>query len=83
MLVASLIAVFVAFCLIMAAVLMVCIHQRRLIDGLEKSTPSTSEFAEMIVAKDKQIVKILFAAIFSGALLALTTGYLVFIKTWE
>ncbi len=83
MLIVSLVAVFVAFCLIMAAVLIYCIHQRRLIDGLKHTTPSTTEFAKMIAANDSQIVKVLFLAIFAGALLALITGYLVFIRTWE
>ncbi len=83
MLIASLIAVFVGFCLIMGAVLMFCIRQRRLIDGLEGTVPATAEHAELVASKDKQIIRVLFVAIFAGAVLALVTGYLVFVQTWD
>jgi hypothetical protein len=81
-LVASLAAVFAAFCVIMGAVLMFCIRERRMVDGLEANNqlPMT---AEAIEAEDSRIVKVLFGAIIAGALLALITGYLVFFRTWN
>lgn len=78
MLVASLVGVFLAFCLLMGAVLMFCIRERRMVDGL--TTPPES--AESMEAEDSRIVKVLFGAIIAGALLALITGWLVFFKTW-
>jgi hypothetical protein len=75
----SLLVVFLAFCVMMGAVLMFCIRERRLIDGLgDAPTPS----AEAIENEDERLVKVLFGAIVGGALLALITGYLVFIRDW-
>jgi uncharacterized integral membrane protein len=81
MLALSLSIVFIAFCVIMGAVLMFCIRERRMVDGLAavKNAPTT---AEAIEAEDSRIVKVLFGSIIMGALLALITGYLVFFRTW-
>ncbi len=79
MLALSLSVVFLAFCLIMGGVLMFCIRERRLVDGLDHP-PEMS--AEMMEAEDSRIVKVLFGAIIAGAALALITGYLVFFRTW-
>jgi heme/copper-type cytochrome/quinol oxidase subunit 2 len=77
----SLVIVFLAFCLIMGAVLMYCIRERRMIDGLDgEVTPPQS--AEAMESEDNRIVVVLFGAIIMGALLALITGYLVFFRTW-
>lgn len=79
MLIASLIAVFICFCLIMGGVLMFCIRERRMVDNIEHP-PQMS--AEMMAVEDGRIVKVLFGAIIAGAVLALITGYLVFFRTW-
>jgi hypothetical protein len=71
----SLLAVFLAFCVIMGGVLMYCIRERRLIDGLKKVAPMS---AEAIDAEDSRLVKVLFGAIIAGALLAMIAGYLIF-----
>ncbi|AMS32602.1 MAG: hypothetical protein ACK45Y_11860 [Betaproteobacteria bacterium] len=76
----SLLVVFLAFCVIMGAVLMFCIRERRLIDGLTNVAPMS---AEAIENEDNRLVKVLFGAIVAGALLALITGYLVFIRDWN
>jgi hypothetical protein len=39
--------------------------------------------AEAIENEDTRLVKVLFGAIVAGALLALITGYLVFIRDWN
>jgi hypothetical protein len=80
-LVVSLTAVFLAFCIIMGAVLMFCIRERRMVDGTDGETKSFDS-AEAIEAKDNRIVIVLFGAIIAGALLALITGYLVFFRDW-
>ncbi len=82
MLAFSLAIVFTAFCVIMGAVLMFCIRERRIVDGFEKikNAPMT---AEAIETEDSRIVKVLFGSIIAGAALALITGYLVFFRTWE
>jgi len=76
----SLIAVFAAFCAIMGGVLMFCIRERRLVDGLNAVAPLTPEAIE---AEDNRLVKVLFGAIIAGAALALLTGYLVFFRQWN
>jgi hypothetical protein len=84
MLVASLVAVFLAFCAIMAAVLMFCIRERRMVDGLDPAAQRAApQTAEAIEAEDDRIVKVLFGSIIAGAALALITGYLVFFRTWD
>jgi hypothetical protein len=80
MLVASLAGVFLVFCLIMGGVLMFCIRERRMVDGLE--APVAPQSAEAMEAEDSRIVKVLFSAIIAGAALALITGWLVFFRTW-
>ncbi len=75
MLEVGLFLVFLTFCVIMGAVLMFCIRERRLIDGLKKVAPMT---AEAIDAEDSRLVKVLFGAIIAGALLAMIAGYLIF-----
>ncbi len=80
MLAISLTAVFLAFCLIMGAVLMFCIKERRMVDGLDNTPPMK---AEVIEAEDSRIVKVLFSAMIAGAVLALITGYLVFFLSWD
>jgi len=81
MLALSLTIVFVAFCVIMGALLIFCIRERRMVDGLAgvNNAPMT---AQAIEAEDSRIVKVLFGSIIVGALLALITGYLVFFRTW-
>jgi uncharacterized integral membrane protein len=76
----SLLMVFLAFCVIMGAILMFCIRERRLIDGLKTVAPLS---AESIENEDNRLVIVLFGAITAGALLALTTGYLVFVRDWN
>ncbi|MBC7624323.1 MAG: hypothetical protein H7232_13145 [Aeromicrobium sp.] len=76
----SLLMVFLAFCAIMGGVLMFCIRERRLIDGLKKVAPMS---AEAIEEEDSRLVKVLFGAIIAGAILALVTGYLVFMRSWD
>jgi hypothetical protein len=76
----SLLLVFLAFCIIMGAVLTFCIRERRMIDGLNNVPPAS---AEAIESEDERLVKVLFGAIVAGALLALITGYLVFIRDWN
>ncbi len=84
MLALSLVVVFGVFCVIMAAVLMFCIRERRMVDGLDPAaTRAAPQTAEDIENEDARIVKVLFGAIIAGALLALITGYLVFFRTWE
>ncbi len=80
MLALSLAGVFLAFCFLMGAVLLFCIRERRLIDGLGDKPMMA---AEAIAARDRRIVKVLFAAMIAGAGLALLTGYLVFVRVWE
>jgi hypothetical protein len=80
LLVVSLVGVFLVFCLIMAGVLMFCIRERRMVDGLESPPPPMS--AAAMEAEDARIVKVLFSAIIAGAALALITGWLVFFRTW-
>jgi hypothetical protein len=81
MLALSLTIVFAAFCAIMAGVLMFCIKERRMVDGLNetKQAPMTTSAIE---AEDNRIVIVLFGSIIAGAALALITGYLVFFRTW-
>ncbi|MCA3002671.1 MAG: hypothetical protein ACK5RJ_09340 [Burkholderiales bacterium] len=76
----SLLVVFLAFCVIMGAVLTFCIRERRLVDGLSDVAPMS---AEAIENEDIRLVKVLFGAIIAGALLALITGYLVFMRDWN
>jgi hypothetical protein len=76
----SLLMVFLAFCAIMGAVLMFCIRERRLIDGLTSVAPMS---AEAIENEDNRLVQVLFGAIVAGAMLALITGYLVFVRDWN
>jgi hypothetical protein len=80
MLALSLTIVFLAFCIIMGAVLMFCIRERRMVDGL--GNVATAMSAEAMEIEDSRIVKVLFSAIIAGAALALITGYLVFFRSW-
>lgn len=84
-LVISLIAIFLSFCIIMGAVLMFCIRERRMVDGLDGIDGAAQSFdnAETMEAEDNRIVMVLFGAIIVGALLALITGYLVFFRSWH
>ncbi len=91
-LVACLILVFLAFCLLMAGVLAFCIRERRKVDSIGNprcADPITGEIhphhhvASSTDAKDDERVAIfLFGSIIVGALLALMTGYLVFFVEW-
>ena len=74
------IGVFLAFCTIMGGVLMFCIRERRLVDGLKRPSPLTPE---AIQTEDSRVVLVLFGAIIAGAALALITGYLVFFCEWN
>ena len=74
------IAVFLAFCTIMGGVLMFCIRERRLVDGLKRPAPLTPA---AIQTEDSRVVLVLFGAIIAGAALALITGYLVFFREWN
>jgi hypothetical protein len=76
----SLVAVFLAFCAIMAGVLMFCIRERRMVDGLTRPVPMT---AAAIDTEDSRIVKVLFGSIIAGAALAIIAGYLIFFKAWN
>lgn len=76
----SLAAVFLAFCAIMMGVLLFCIRERRLIDGLKRVAPMSPEDID---AEDRRLVKVLFGAIIAGVGLALITGYLVFFRQWN
>jgi hypothetical protein len=80
MLEVSLVAVFLAFCTIMGGVLLFCIHERRMVDGLKKAAPMS---AEAIEAEDSLLVKVLFGAIIAGAALAMIAGYLIFVRNWN
>ncbi len=96
-LVASLLAVFLAFCLLMAGVLAFCLRERRKVDGLgnlqqvsAQIDPPTGEIpphhhiaSASDADDDSRIAMVLFGSIIVGALLALLTGYLVFFKTWD
>ena len=82
MLVFSLAMVFLAFCAIMASVLMVCIRERRKVDGFDANKHPLLT-ASNIKAQDSRLIKVLFGTIIAGALLALITGYLVFFRVWD
>lgn len=96
-LVASLLIVFLAFCLLMAGVLAFCLHERRKIDGLGNNgvrragaryAPEETPIQELIAsptdeADDNRVAMVLFGTIVAGALLALITGYLVFFRAWN
>ena len=64
----------------MGGVLMFCIRERRLVDGLKRPAPLTPE---AIQTEDSRVVLVLFGAIIAGAALALITGYLVFFREWN
>jgi hypothetical protein len=97
-LVGGLLLVFLTFCLLMAGVLGFCLHERRKIDGLAQPRAQARAPAHEEVrvdsngegftvsstdeADDNRVALVLFGTIVIGALLALVTGYLVFIKTW-
>jgi hypothetical protein len=96
-LVASLLIVFLVFCLLMAGVLAFCLHERRKIDGLGSNTlrsggarhaPEETPIQELIAGPtdetdDNRVAMVLFGTIVAGALLALITGYLVFFRAWN
>lgn len=76
MLTVSLIAVFLAFCLLMAGVLAFCLSERK---RNRTGVPHTSTSAER---EDKRVAVVLFSAMIAGVVLALMTGYLVFYLQW-
>lgn len=92
-LVASLLAVFLAFCLLMAGVLAFCLRERRKMDGIGNPAqvdPSTGDIRphDHVVSPndaddDSRVALVLFGSIIAGALLALITGYLVFFREWK
>lgn len=89
---ASLMLVFLAFCLLMAGVLAFCIRERRKVDGIDSpahADPITGEIhphhhvvSSTDADDDERVAVILFGSIIAGALLALITGYLVFFREW-
>ncbi len=91
-LVASLMLVFLVFCLLMAGVLGFCIRERRKVDGIGNpacADPITGEIhphrhvaSSTDADDDERVAMILFGSIIAGALLALITGYLVFFREW-
>jgi len=91
-LVASLVLVFLAFCLLMSGVLAFCIRERRKVDAIASpayADPITGEIQphHHVVSStdaddDERVAMILFGSIIAGALLALITGYLVFFREW-
>jgi hypothetical protein len=76
----SLVAVFLVFCTMMGGVLLFCIRERRLVDGLKAVEPLS---AEAIEAEDSRLVIVLFGAIVAGAALAMIAGYLIFGRNWN
>jgi|GEM_PF-1097345 len=91
----SLMLVFLAFCLMMAGVLVFCLRERRKIDGLDdhrecaglESTTTEMMTEQFItnpqnIADDNRVAMVLFGSIIGGAMLALITGYLVFFRDW-
>ncbi|MEQ1517672.1 MAG: hypothetical protein ABL931_14405 [Usitatibacteraceae bacterium] len=77
MLALSLFAVFTVFCIIMGAVLALCIRERK------RALASQVLDARRDEDADNRVAIVLFGAIFLGALLALTTAYLVFFREWN
>lgn len=76
MLDASLIAIIAIFSAIMFGVLGFCLSERK----ASRNNPAPS--ADQDHAQDMRVARVLFGAIIVGALLALTTMYLVFFRQW-
>ena len=70
----SLLLVFFVFCLLMGGVLAFCLRERK-----QNAALST---AEKDTASDNRVAVILFGAIVLGALLAITTAWLIFFRDW-
>jgi hypothetical protein len=77
MLVLGLTIVFVVFCVIMGGILAFCLRERR------RALANAATDSQRDEAADNRVAVILFGAIFVGALLALTTAYLVFFRQWD
>ena len=73
----SLVLVFGFFCLIMAAVLALCLRERK------RAMANRGIDAKRDEQADNRVAKALFGAIIVGALLALITAYLVFFRQWR
>ena len=73
----SLVLVFGLFCLIMAAVLALCLRERK------RAMANRGIDAKRDEQADNRVAKALFGAIIVGALLALITAYLVFFRQWR
>jgi hypothetical protein len=79
----SLALVFIAFCVLMGAVLGYCIRERRAVEGSGRDARSHAHRTpQEMERQDQRIVLVLFGAIIGGAALALITGYLVFFRSW-
>ena len=73
----SLVLVFGLFCVIMAAVLALCLRERK------RAMANRGIDAKRDEQADNRVAKALFGAIIIGALLALITAYLVFFRQWR
>lgn len=82
----SLVLVFLAFCILMAGVLAICLRERRKIDGYGNPPRHLQTALHLnqaqAYAADKRVAYVLFGSILGGAILALFTGYLVFFREW-
>lgn len=73
----SLMLVFGLFCIIMGAVLALCLRERK------RALANQGIDARRDTAADNRVALALFGAIIVGALLALITAYLVFFRQWS
>ena len=73
----SLALVFGLFCLIMAAVLALCLRERK------RAMANRGIDAKRDEQADNRVAKALFGAIIVGALRALITAYLIFFRQWR
>ncbi len=92
----SLLLIFLLFCLLMAALLAVCLRERRRLQpsgrdatidhsAAVNSIPlslHSAPHSQVDEDADQRTALVLFGSIFLGALLAILTGYLVFFREW-